>query len=789
MEQSDLDLVRQVPSYHLQVVMKTRLIAFEPAAAGIESALTDASSTSLEEIARQIFDPASLQTVLARLDELERRILRELVMCGGRANSRDLALYFTSAGLLPAKKPQSSSDLAAIPAFTTAVQYPVAHPHGVFEQALYHLLVQGLLFWGRQTNFTGRDYASGVHDGLLIVPLAVQKCVRNLWGEEANALDTPANSIGGRDERAARFQRLLYLYWSLVAEARGGLPLVSNGLLARSALRQVLEQLEKKVQGEQPRQESDMPHLLFVRLLLMQLGLLQVRKGAVCVAPAEAFFALSPLERSRRCYRLYLETAFWNELLYMPDVYVRPVPAPLEPAHEEVVRSRSRVIRRLLHERVGEWCDLATFIARAKLYMPDLLFPRQYGPRAERYSSGCNPYGRDFRLRRGWLTHREGWHMVEGSFIRAVIGGPLAWLGIVELDREETPAAFRLSPAVVALAGETPPVEVEQKPAERLIVQPNFELVVLAPVDELLLLSLDRFAERISLEHVAQYRLTKASVTRAIQKGLHAGVILAELERAAGREIPQNVRYSVSEWERQARRIELWQEAVLLEVDDEALLDELFAQPETRSLFGRRLTSCLAEVLPSRLAEVQRVLWQRDYLPTLSSASAGDEIGQESLAEALEPQWRLHADGLLQPLYAVSDLFLVAAAGRFSVRDEATGWLRITATALQRALAARLSLDTIVHFLQRTCAGGIPGSFLLRLRLWGGGYGQTPRISVERAPLLNLPPQVWSDIQADEELQQLLGAEVESQQRLVHVEEHNLERVIALLRERGFTIE
>ncbi len=53
------------------------------------------------EIAQLLFDPTSLEKTLVDLNEIEKMVLRELVICGGRANSRDLALYLTYAGLLP----------------------------------------------------------------------------------------------------------------------------------------------------------------------------------------------------------------------------------------------------------------------------------------------------------------------------------------------------------------------------------------------------------------------------------------------------------------------------------------------------------------------------------------------------------------------------------------------------------------------------------------------------------------------------------------------------------------
>ncbi len=819
MEQSDLNLLHTAPPSHLQSLVRARRLPLS--LKGESGSSSEASSATIEEVAQHLFNPTTIGEAIHSLGEIERLILRELVACGGRANSRDLALYLTlvypqglplpgtqrnpakqtkplprgepvEAVYLPSGTPgtiRSMPDVGILPP-----QYPTPHPHGVFEQALRRLLVLGLLFWGKQTNFAGgRDYASGVYDGVLIVPQAVMEVAINVG---VPLVGTPDEGLGmrGKDredigEGMRALQRSLYLYWSLVASIRDGLQLVNKGLLSRPALRQVTEQLEPKMQGESVRPESESPRLLFLRLLLMKLGLLYERRGTLRTAPADAFFSLPLLERARRCYRLWLETPFWNELLYLPEVVVRPGPAPLDAAHEEVVRARQIVMERVLHEQPGVWRELPAFIARTKLYTPYLLFPRQYGPRADRYSVGSNPYGWDFRLRRGWLTHREGWHMVEGGFIRAVVLGPLRWLGLVEVNSEDNPIAFRLASGVSVVTSVGVPLAGTLGGGGRLIVQPNFELVALAPVSEALLVSLDRFAERLRLEHIAQYRLTRASVTRAIQMGLHIDTIAQALTQAAGGEIPQNVQYSLVEWERQARRVEMWQGATLLEVDDAALLDALFANEETRPLFGRRLAPLLAEIAPQRLSAVQEALWQRDYLPALTPAPMQNNLLEDGRLVMREAQWRLHDDGLLQPFYAVLDLYLAAEVARFSELDEMTGWRRITPSAMQRARNGGLSLEYIMRFLQHYCEDGVPASFLIRLKLWGGGYGEQYTISVEHSPLLRLSASVLQDLQADEELGPLLGTEVEQPSRLVHIAPEHLERVQELLRERGFEVE
>ena len=836
MEHIDVELLQNAPALHMQTVLKTRNIS----AKSNQNDGNGSLAPTPTEMAQSLFAQHDLLQVLRSLDQLEASILKELVASRGRANSRDLALYFSTIisvpeSTLPPVRPSYvqghatnddaivSTTLSPLSPGSTSLQYPVAHPHGLFELAVRHMLLLGLLFWGKQTAFVGRDYASGIHDGVLIVPEAVKAAVLQVWSNEepfVNFIESPSRpeedtNVSEGTEGIRALQRSLYLYWSLVASQDEGLSLVNTGLLARASLRQVLEhvgnrgvqglgttgtpgaQAGTRMVGEQIRVESDAPYLLFLRLLLTRLNLLQERDGVILAVNAEPFFRLPLIERARRCYYIWHDSPFWNEMLYLPDVNVRPGPSSLDEAHDEVMHGRQSIVERMEHEQLDEWHTIQTFIARTKLHVPYLLFPRQYGSRTERYMNGSNPYGWDFRLKRGWLTHREGWHMVEGGFIRTVITGPLYWLGIIELDAEHAPTSFCIPKSVRLLLRESPPKSKEESWG-RLIVQPNFELVALAPVAEALLIALDRFAERVSLEHIAQYRLTKISVTRAIRLGLHSEDIQRTLEQATGSEIPQNIHYSLAEWERQARRIEVWPDATLLEVDDAAFLDSLFADEATRPLLRRRIAPRLAEVASSQLETLQHLLWQRDFLPSVVAAPVRDLTTPSEAHTTHEPQWLLHSDGLLQPFYAVTDLYLVAELEHFSDSDESTGWRRITVSSLQRALSHGMTLDAIILFLNTYCRHdngsqreeqGIPASFLMRLKLWGNGYNQQHEIAIEHAPMLRLSPEILTDLLADDEVAPFLNGEVEQSQRLVRVQPQHLERVVAKLREYGFFIE
>ena len=94
-----------------------------------------------------------------------------------------------------------------------------------------------------------------------------------------------------------------------------------------------------------------------------------------------------------------------------------------------------------------------------------------------------------------------------------------------------------------------------------------------------------------------------------------------------------------------------------------------------------------------------------------------------------------------------------------------------------------------MRFLQHYCQDGVPPSFLIRLKLWGGGYDRQQVIEVEQSPMLRLSAQALRDIQADEEIGSLLDTEVPPDSRLVRLSPDNLPRVIELLSERGFIVD
>ena len=601
MKSTDLELLRGAPPGHLYAIAEARRISLPggrpPSAQGVP----------LEEIAARLFYEPSLREALRGLPPHGWAILREMQRCGGLAPSYELRAYLIAAGMIPIN-PRSSDTQVAL-----------------YEQTLGQLLRLGLIFWGRVDTLGAREYASGAHDGVLVAPpsvLAVLAAIELLPDEPSSTVFKPRAPVFASAEA---LQRDLYFYWRIVCDQPGGLGLMSNGLVSKAALRSLNDALALRSEIDDVRSEQDAGRLFFLRLLAQALGLLVVRNETVYAAAAPGFFAGSVAERARRAFDAWLAGSFWNELLHVPGLALRPPPAPLEPARPELRTARQTTLALLREYAADAWLSRAIVLAGARLRRPDLLFAHQRRGQTDVYTAAGNPFGLDFRPRGGWLSPHDAWLRVEGALLAALIEGPLHWLGAVDLDYSSAGhvLAYHLSPAGRALlgTGDWPEALTETAPG-RLVIQPNFEMLALPPVREATLLLLDQIAEREALDQVARYRLTRERWVLALQAGASAAALIERLEHKAEVELPQNMRYSLLEWERQAQRVRVYRGVALLEVEDAALLDTWLADPDLASFILRRLTPTAALVDKQRLTQFSSALLEHGQLPRVIRSAA-----------------------------------------------------------------------------------------------------------------------------------------------------------------------
>lgn len=210
------------------------------------------------------------------------------------------------------------------------------------------------------------------------------------------------------------------------------------------------------------------------------------------------------------------------------------------------------------------WLDLDAVVAEIKRVEPD--FQRRDG----RYDTWLL-YDRRERLVSSWAD----WALVEGALIRAVLCGPLAWLGLAECSVADQ---VRLSPlGAYVLADPTQPVPAPpEPPVSPLIVQATFDVLCPPGVSSYARFQLSRIAELHQSGTVSVYKLTRPALLAAIERGIDADDVIAFLAEAAAGPLPPAVAYTLREWGGQAAQVRL-EHAVLLHTADPVLLARLRA--------------------------------------------------------------------------------------------------------------------------------------------------------------------------------------------------------------------
>ncbi len=120
--------------------------------------------------------------------------------------------------------------------------------------------------------------------------------------------------------------------------------------------------------------------------------------------------------------------------------------------------------------------------------------------------------------------------------------------GMLDLGEfEGRPAAIRLTPlGAKALGLEVKEADESSAP---LIVNPDFEVILFPDSSSYdVITELDRFAERVASDSAYRYRLTAASIEKAVAEGMEPSSILKTLSEHSRVDVPQNVIYSIGQW-------------------------------------------------------------------------------------------------------------------------------------------------------------------------------------------------------------------------------------------------
>lgn len=292
--------------------------------------------------------------------------------------------------------------------------------------------------------------------------------------------------------------------------------------------------------------------------------------------------ALRPSEQTRLLLQLWRDPAvrFWNDLPganYQPPFYGFSY-------YIDIKAARAGLLDYLIKQcEPGQWYALEPFLQDIKLRRPLLLREQS------RYPAYNNARNRNEVL--------ASWDSTDGEMITGILASSLHEFGLITTGyqtanagqdewEQRNPTAFQFTELAAEVLWKQQP-ETLPAAARPLIVQPNFELILLQP-DYRTLYTLLPFARVNQVEMVSQLSLTQESVRHGVEAGMSIESIIQTLKDLSQKDLPQNVLYSLQDWGRLYKSATISQ-IVLLEVESEGAADEICASSKLRALELRRL--------------------------------------------------------------------------------------------------------------------------------------------------------------------------------------------------------
>lgn len=164
----------------------------------------------------------------------------------------------------------------------------------------------------------------------------------------------------------------------------------------------------------------------------------------------------------------------------------------------------------------------------------------------------------------------------------------------------------------------------ERKPL--LYVQTDFEIVASPDVPLSVLRTLERMAERLSGDEASVYRLSKASLGKAMDGGLTAQACLSFLEANARCGVPDNVAAAIRDWA-EGYDCVTFTEAVVMRCRDKETADWLAELPECRSCLSERLGETAFLVLRDRIEALILIVGGLGFTPRQLAEPMAKRVG------------------------------------------------------------------------------------------------------------------------------------------------------------------
>lgn len=559
-----------------------------------------------------------------------------------------------------------------------------------------------------------------------------------------------------------------------------GLPFTAKNELAKPALKKLVKELG-----------SDEKWAHFLCDLAYSAGLVTLEaRNLVLHSSAQPFFALSPAAQIQSLLKAWFKLRNSSELALVPEIRLTATPSYLNsysyypddvPSPGQLAQARSFLVGLLKRARVGtEWYSIASFAAIVKEQDTEFLIKRSRGPQADREKYSGIWHVTSHQYDRNGLSKANDWEVVEGGFIREVLRGPLRWLGLVEIGYDEAGAAvaFRPTPLGLGALGLAPLPEDSQdqddENSRALVVQPNFEIVAYTEPQYLsVLYQLERFADRTSLERVAHYKVTRDSVHRGLQGGLTSTAMLEFLAKNSRNEVPQNIAYSLEDWQQIFNRVHVYRQVTLVEAGSESELDAALKGVPPEAV--ERLSPLWAMVTGERAGEARKAL------TALKDASLLDYAVPVREAFTIDEQFNIEVPVDNLDIWLQSRLEQFCDQQPQASKPKATSLrFHMNHESIERARKAGWKPDAILEFLKEAGPLSVPADVELSLRGWGKKIAP---VALCPTVALVVEPGLLNDMIQVDELSQFFW--LKASDTVVLVREDDVPALRAALEKRG----
>jgi hypothetical protein len=208
-------------------------------------------------------------------------------------------------------------------------------------------------------------------------------------------------------------------------------------------------------------------------------------------------------------------------------------------------------------------------------------------------------------------VQRMAWNLVRWVRQRLFLAG------VIDLgyDVSGRPVAMRLTPGGARLLGISEGAAGVSAGGGRIIVTPDFEVVLFPSGDDVeLIYDLDRFSSREKNGHSMHFRISEEGVVRALRQGMHLSRIEEVLEQHSHTPVPQNVRYSIQDWGIRAGWMQI-HEDMRVTCEHEETLKRFRSDPGVRNLLQADLGQDGLQLEPTMsVRRMQHLLRDLGYL-------------------------------------------------------------------------------------------------------------------------------------------------------------------------------